>query len=95
VTGGDPSGHDWESLDVRWFAPEALPRRRSPFCEGQIEDALADTDVPVEKEQRLPRWQAMLLIGFFALRQVRNRLLRLPGYDRAQTRRERPGHSRG
>jgi 8-oxo-dGTP diphosphatase len=74
VTGGDPSAHDWESVDVRWFARDALPRRLTPFCLEQIEDALADTAVPVEREQRLSRLQAALLTCLFALRQVRHRL---------------------
>jgi 8-oxo-dGTP diphosphatase len=75
VACGDPSAHDRESLDVRWFAPEAFPRRLTRFCAQQIEDALADTDVPVEREQRLSRLQAALLACVFALRRVRNRIL--------------------
>ena len=76
VIGGDPSAHDWESVAVRWFDRDALPRRLTPFCAGQIEDALAGTDMPVEKEQWLPWLQVALLRGFFALRRVRNRVLR-------------------
>jgi 8-oxo-dGTP pyrophosphatase MutT (NUDIX family) len=76
VTGGDPSAHDWESVAVRWFAVDRLPRRLTPFCAEQIADALAEDERPVEKEQRLTWLQAALLRVFFLLRSARNRLLR-------------------
>ena len=76
VTGGDPSAHDWESLDVSWFPLDALPKRLTRFCAEQIEDALADAEAPVRKEQRLPGTHAALFACFLALRRVRNRILR-------------------
>lgn len=76
VVGGDSTEHDWESLDVRWFPPQTLPKRLTRFCMEQIEDALADRGEPFEKEQRLPWPQSALLRVFSALRGARNRTLR-------------------
>jgi ADP-ribose pyrophosphatase YjhB (NUDIX family) len=78
LTGGKPAAHDWESAEVRWFPLDVLPRRLSRFSVEQIADTLAEKDLPVEKEQRLPWLQAALLRVLFALRGVRNRILRRP-----------------
>ena len=72
VTGGDPSAHDWESLGVRWFPLDALPRWLFRFSAEHIEDALADSDVPFEREQRFSWAEAALLACFLAYRRVRN-----------------------
>jgi ADP-ribose pyrophosphatase YjhB (NUDIX family) len=74
AVGGDPSQHDWESLEVRWFPLDALPWRLYPFSRAQICDALADNSEPFEVEQRLPRTQFLLLQAFLAYRRVRNAL---------------------
>jgi 8-oxo-dGTP pyrophosphatase MutT (NUDIX family) len=74
VTGGDPSAHDWESLDVRWFPLDALPGSLFPFSREHIEDALADTKVPFRKEQRFSWVGAMLLACFLSYRRLRNRI---------------------
>jgi ADP-ribose pyrophosphatase YjhB (NUDIX family) len=74
AVGGDPSQHDWESLEVRWFPLDALPWRLYPFSKEQIYDALADKSEPIEKEQRLPGTQLLLLQAFLAYRRVRNAL---------------------
>lgn len=76
VTGGSPSAHDWESVDVRWFAADGLPRRMTRFSTEQILDALTDVDTPVKREQRLPWLQAVLLSGFLVLRRALNRVRR-------------------
>jgi 8-oxo-dGTP pyrophosphatase MutT (NUDIX family) len=76
--GGDPSAHDWESLEVRWFPLHALPRRMYKLSREHIEDACASSALPVEKEQRFSRAGAALLTCFLALRRVRNWIMRRP-----------------
>jgi 8-oxo-dGTP pyrophosphatase MutT (NUDIX family) len=74
VTGGDPSAHDWESLDVRWFPLDALPRWLFRFSAEHIQDAVADSRAPFQREQRFSGAEAALLACFLAYRRVRNRL---------------------
>jgi 8-oxo-dGTP diphosphatase len=76
VIGGDPSQHDWESLEVRWFPPDALPKPLFRFSREHIEDACTNAEVPFEKEQRFSRAEAALLKCFLVFRKVRNRILR-------------------
>ncbi|MBN1579869.1 MAG: NUDIX domain-containing protein [Anaerolineae bacterium] len=78
VVGGDPSTHDWESLEVKWFPLDALPRRLFSFSREHIEDACANAAEPFEKEQRFSRIQAALLACFLAYRRVRNAIWRRP-----------------
>ena len=54
--GGTPAQHDDESIDVRWFPANALPKRMFRFSREHIDDALARPAMPLKKEQRLPRW---------------------------------------
>jgi hypothetical protein len=77
VIGGDPSQHDWESLEVRWFPLDALPRRLFSFSHEHIRDACANAVEPFKKEQRLTGLQAALLAAFLVYRRVRNVLRRL------------------
>jgi 8-oxo-dGTP pyrophosphatase MutT (NUDIX family) len=78
VTGGDPSRHDWESLDVKWFPLDALPWRLYPFAREQIVDACVRAAAPIKKVQKLP-WPQLLLLQFFlGYRRIRNRLRALP-----------------
>jgi len=72
VTGGDRSAHDWESLDVRWFPLDALPRWLFRFSAEHIQDAVADSRVPCQREQRFSGAEAALLVCFLAYRRVRN-----------------------
>ncbi|HUT21534.1 MAG TPA: NUDIX domain-containing protein [Anaerolineae bacterium] len=72
VTGDDPSAHDRESLDVRWFPLDALPRWLFRFSAEHIEDALADSDVLFEREQQFSWAEAVLLACFLVYRRVRN-----------------------
>ena len=76
VVGGDPSVHDAESIEVRWFPLDALPKRLFRFSREHIEDACANSEVPFEKEQRLPRGVAALIRCFLVYRRVRNKVLR-------------------
>lgn len=75
VVGGDPSRHDWESVEVKWFPLNALPRRLFRFSREHIQDACANSDEPFEKEQRFSRSEAALWTCFFLWRKVRNLLL--------------------
>lgn len=74
VVGGDPTEHDWESLQVRWFPVDALPKRLFSLSREHIQDALAHS-TPLKKEQRLPRIQAVLLTCLVMFRRMRNRFL--------------------
>jgi hypothetical protein len=76
VVSGDPSEHDRENLEVRWFPLDALPKRLFKFSREHIEDALTHAGAPVEKEQRFSGVEAGLLACFLAYRRVRNRLRR-------------------
>ena len=72
---GDSSEHDWESIDVRWFPLDALPKRLFKFSHEHIQDACAYSGKPFEREQRFSGAQAMLVGWFFAFRKIRNRIL--------------------
>jgi 8-oxo-dGTP diphosphatase len=77
VLGGDPSKHDWESLDVRWFPPDKMPKPLWPPAREHIQDALANLKEPVRKEQTLSGIWAVLAMFkgcFFTLRKMRNRI---------------------
>ena len=74
VLGGNPSKHDWESLDVRWFPPNKLPKTLWPPARGHIQDALASSQEPVRKEQTLSEIWRMFATCIFALRKVRSRI---------------------
>ncbi|MBN1937243.1 MAG: NUDIX domain-containing protein [Anaerolineae bacterium] len=75
VVGGNPSEHDWESLEVKWFPLSALPRRLFRFSGEHIQDACAHSKTPFEKEQRFSRPETVFLSCFFLWRRVRNLLL--------------------
>jgi 8-oxo-dGTP pyrophosphatase MutT (NUDIX family) len=78
VVGGDPSKHDWESLEVKWFPLGALPKGLFKFSREHIEDALANAGAPFEKEQRFSGLEAALLEAFLVFRCVRNLVLHRP-----------------
>ena len=75
VIGGDSSKHDWESLEVKWFPLDALPKRLFRFSREHIQDACANSEKPIEKEQRFSRPEVVLWRCFFLWRKVRNLLL--------------------
>jgi ADP-ribose pyrophosphatase YjhB (NUDIX family) len=70
VVGGDPSAHDRENLEVRWFPLDALPRWLFAFSREHIEDALTHAEAPLEREQRFSGIEAALLWGFLAMRRL-------------------------
>ncbi|MDY7077348.1 MAG: NUDIX domain-containing protein [Chloroflexota bacterium] len=72
---GDISEHDWESIAVRWFPLDTLPKRLFKFSREHIQDACAYSGEPFEREQRFSGAQAMLVDCFFALCKIRNRIL--------------------
>jgi ADP-ribose pyrophosphatase YjhB (NUDIX family) len=76
IVGGDSSQHDWESLDVRWFPLDTLPRRLFSFSRQHIQDACAQEAEPYQKEQRLSTAQAVLLASFLVYRRIRNAVRR-------------------
>jgi 8-oxo-dGTP pyrophosphatase MutT (NUDIX family) len=76
VVGGDPSEHDRENLQVRWFPLEALPRWLFKFSREHIEDALAHSETPLEKEQWFSGVEAALLACFLVYLRARNLIQR-------------------
>ena len=68
--GGDPSAHDRENLEVRWFPLDALPRWLFAFSREHITDALAHVETPLEREQRFSGIEAGLLKVFLAVRRL-------------------------
>jgi 8-oxo-dGTP pyrophosphatase MutT (NUDIX family) len=67
VTGGNPSQHDDESIEVRWFPVTALPKRMFRFSREHISDALTRSEAPLNKEQRLPiLMNAFVRLAFLA-----------------------------
>jgi 8-oxo-dGTP pyrophosphatase MutT (NUDIX family) len=76
VIGGDPSEHDSESLAVRWFSLDALPKSLFKFSREHIVDACANSEGPFEREQRVSKVEAALLRCFLVFRTVRNVLRR-------------------
>jgi ADP-ribose pyrophosphatase YjhB (NUDIX family) len=74
VVGGDPSKHDCETVEVRWFPLNALPWRLFRFSREHIRDACAGAERPFKKEQRFSRFGAVVMNCFFRLRRVRYRL---------------------
>jgi hypothetical protein len=79
VVGGDPSVHDREHLEVRWFPLDALPRRLFKLSREHVEDALAYAALPIDREQRLYGLDAVWLACFCALRWVRDLIRRWRG----------------
>jgi 8-oxo-dGTP diphosphatase len=75
VVGGDPSQHDWEVLEVRWFPLDALPRRLFRLSREHIADACAGAETPYNKEQRFSRVEAAWFACVLAWRKVRNVIL--------------------
>jgi 8-oxo-dGTP pyrophosphatase MutT (NUDIX family) len=75
IIAGNTSAHDWESLEVRWFNIDALPKKLFIFAREHIQDAVSETLLPVYKKQTLPNLQAFLLRMMLVTRNIRNRLI--------------------
>jgi 8-oxo-dGTP diphosphatase len=73
--GGAPSQHDDESIDVRWFPANALPKRIFRFSREHIEDALTRPSTPLKKEQRLPLWMDAAMRIAYLLRSLLDNVL--------------------
>jgi 8-oxo-dGTP diphosphatase len=75
ASGGAPAPHDKESIDVRWFPANALPKRMFRFSREHIEDALARPSTPLKKEQRLPPWMEAGMRIAYLLRNLLDNIL--------------------
>jgi len=75
VTGGNPSQHDNESIEVRWFPVTALPKRMFRFSREHIADALTRSEAPLRKEQRLPLWLDIFIRTAYVLRRFLDKIL--------------------
>lgn len=69
---GEPG---WESVAVAWFALDSLPRSVPGWTRAVLADAAVHA-APVRRVQRLPLWKAWLIRLLYALRRLRNRLMR-------------------
>ena len=67
----------FESVDVRYFAPDALPDRLMPTTDVRLADALAQRR-GVLRHHPLPRWMHVAIPVFLRLRRLRNRLAGRP-----------------
>jgi 8-oxo-dGTP pyrophosphatase MutT (NUDIX family) len=74
IINGNTSAHDWESIEVKWFDLDTLPKKLFLFAREHIHDAVSET-IPIYKEQRLPNYQAFLLKVLLIIRNFRNRLI--------------------
>ena len=75
VIGGEARPDPRESLEVRWFPIDALPKRILPGSDIYLEDALKDAP-PIRRVLRMPRWKAMAWRAAFRLRDLRNAIFR-------------------
>jgi len=75
VTDSNRSEHDWESLDVKWFPLDTLPKQLFRFSGEHIRDACLNSEKSFEKEQKLSGPEAVLWACFFMWRRARNLLL--------------------
>ena len=74
LVGGNPSQHDKESVDVRWFPVSSLPKGLFRFAREHIQDAWAGSPSAVYKKQLLPMWLAIGLRIAVLLRAIRRRI---------------------
>jgi len=74
VTGGQPLQNGPETREVRWFPVHELPARLTPSVHEIVADALTNTADPIQRIQRLPRWQIIYFRFRIWLRDLRNRL---------------------
>jgi len=74
LVGGNPSQHDKESVDVRWFPVSSLPKGLFRFAREHIQDAWAGSPSAVYKKQLLPMWLAIGLRIAVLLRAIRKRI---------------------
>ncbi len=57
IRGGIPERLGLETMGLRWWDVESLPRGLQPLQRRMIADALADSPAPVERNLRFPRWK--------------------------------------
>lgn len=67
----------FESVDVRYFAPDALPGRMFDFQRQRLMDGLNGAQ-GVYRYQALPAWMKIALPPLLGLRRLRNRLVGRP-----------------
>lgn len=72
VTGGTPKHIGLETLGLRWFPVNALPRGVEPLQRQMIADALADSPEPVERRIEFARWKLYPARVIFFIMRVRN-----------------------
>ena len=42
IVGGEPAQHNWRTVELRWFAPDALPRLLALAVKHMVQDAVAN-----------------------------------------------------
>jgi len=74
VTGGHALESGPETLAVKWFSVDELPKRLAPSVREIIHDALSEQDEPFEAIQTISWWRFMFICTLIKLRNLRNRL---------------------
>lgn len=76
VTGGQALKAGPETLAVKWFPIQALPKSTVMHIEEIIQDAFSNREEPVEKKQTVPAWKVIIIRAMVKLRDLRNSLIR-------------------
>jgi hypothetical protein len=74
ITGGQALENGPETLAVRWFGLDQLPKRTTPFLKETVRVALEASEKPYEKNQDMPLCMAIALRWMIGWRDLRNRL---------------------
>jgi 8-oxo-dGTP pyrophosphatase MutT (NUDIX family) len=78
VIGGQSLENGPETLQVKWFSLDGLPTKRTPHVQELIQDTIADAGAPLEKVQRMPFRQVLLIRFMVKLRDLRSLLTHKP-----------------
>lgn len=65
-----------ETLAAGWFPVDTLPHPLMPWTAQIVQDALSEPTLPVERELRVPGWQAALARAWLAIRPSFRRFMR-------------------
>ena len=74
ITGGQPIRNGPETVEVRWYSLDALPRRVTPYLVEIVQDSVSESGQPIEHIQELSGWNIFVIRLMVALRDLRNRM---------------------
>lgn len=72
ISGGQALESGPETLAVKWFSIDQLPKRLAPSVHENIQDALSDRNEPFERIQAISYWKAILMRSMVKFRNLRN-----------------------